>query len=561
MKVLNYYSCDFETLNTNETKETYVWLACGYDFLNNRVMNVSFNIEDFMNNFIFKNSQCNFYFHNLSFDGNFILNYLINNGFTPRHYKDISEENTFFACIDNMNNYYYIEIITTYNKHSHKYNRFMIYDSLKLIPFSEDKIAKDFKLPILKGKIDYNKFRSKNYIPTSKEIEYIVNDTMINGLALKYFRDNNLLNGFTIGQVAMKEFKKTQPHFRNLFPKIDKEIDDFLRLSYKGGWTYLNPIFKDKVVNEGVVYDANSLYPSQMLLKKYPYGQPIYFKGKPNGKYELFIVKVIVDFTLKENHLPSIQIKNNFIYNPTEYLSCTLEKTELVLTSVDLKLLFNQYNINYIEYVEGYYFNSKYGIFNDYVNKFSKMKIENDNNGALRTIAKLFLNNLYGQLVKRIRRFNKVPFINDNGVLNYVLSLSEEIDPVYTACGSFITSYGRYDTITNAQRNYDRFIYADTDSLHLLGLEDPKGILIDKVKFGYWKKEKTFEKAKFIRSKTYLEISNGITEVKCCGLPIEVRDIITIEEFKRGAKFNGKLAKKSVKGGIILEETTFTIKE
>lgn len=64
-------------------------------------------------------------------------------------------------------------------------------------------------------------------------------------------------------------------------------------------------------------------------------------------------------------------------------------------------------------------------------------------------------------------------------------------------------------------------VYADTDSLHLQGLDMPQGLEIDDVKLGAWKNEVKggFARAKFIRAKTYVEeLRGGKLEVTCAGM-------------------------------------------
>ena len=42
---------------------------------------------------------------------------------------------------------------------------------------------------------------------------------------------------------------------------------------------------------------------------------------------------------------------------------------------------------------------------------------------------------------------------------------------------------------------------------------------------------------------------------------VEVKEKVKWEDFKMGMKFDGKLAKKTVRGGCLLVPTTFEIKE
>ena len=136
-------------------------------------------------------------------------------------------------------------------------------------------------------------------------------------------------------------------------------------------------------------------------------------------------------------------------------------------------------------------------------------------------------------------------------------------DPQYTALSVFITAHARYDIIMDAQRNYDRFIYCDTDSLHMLANEDGSepNLPIHQSHLGYYKKEHDVVKSLFLRSKTYIEqYADGRVEIKCAGASPEVKEGMNFENFKVGGVYEGKLAPKQVVGGCILTKTTFTIK-
>ena len=125
--------------------------------------------------------------------------------------------------------------------------------------------------------------------------------------------------------------------------------------------------------------------------------------------------------------------------------------------------------------------------------------------------------------------------------------------------GCFITAYAREKTCRSAQANYDRFIYADTDSLKLLGYEEPVGLDIHDTHLGAWKDEGDFSDSKWIRAKTYMVTVNGKTKVTCAGMPDNVKEQVTYDNFKSGSTFSGKLVPRRYPGGIILEDTTFTI--
>ena len=101
------------------------------------------------------------------------------------------------------------------------------------------------------------------------------------------------------------------------------------------------------------------------------------------------------------------------------------------------------------------------GIFDEYVDKWVDEKIKYS--GGRRTIAKLFLNSLYGKTAANGRRDHKIPRLDD-GVVKYDVVKGGDKEPEYIAIGSAITAYARNFTVTHAQANYDLFCYIDTDS-------------------------------------------------------------------------------------------------
>jgi hypothetical protein len=366
----------------------------------------------------------------------------------------------------------------------------------------------------------------------------------------------------TVASDSMKYFKGTiGQEFKSYFPVLPLEIDDFIRNSYKGGWTYLNPKYANMRIKGGVVFDVNSLYPSRMYDCILPFGEPVYYEGQYQESrfYPCYIQRIRVDFDIKENHLPTIQLKNNPSYVATEYLSSSNGNIEeLTLTNIDLDLFFEHYNINYIEYVDGYKFRGCTGMFKKYIDYWAHIK--ETTTGAMRTLAKLMLNSLYGKFASNPRKQCKIPLLNPNDYVSYTLDEEEITEPVFTAVASFITAHARYKTITSAQAVYDRFIYADTDSLHLIGTEIPENLQIHETKLGYWKHESTFEDSLFVRAKTYIEMVEGHMDVKCAGMPENVKKQVTFDNFHSGSTFHGKLVPKSVSGGVVLVESDFTIK-
>lgn len=326
----------------------------------------------------------------------------------------------------------------------------------------------------------------------------------------------------------------------------------------------MTPDFKGQDIGEGIVLDVNSLYPSVMYYNPLPFGEGKYFKGKyqEDKLYNLYVQMFTCQFEIKEGYIPTIQLKNNLSFVPTEYVKSSKgERITMCLTSLDLELFLDHYNVYNIEWHSGWKFMSTTGMFKDYIDKWNAVKMESTLNGnkAMRTLAKLMLNALYGKFALNPRVQSKIPYY-DHGIIRYGLGEEEFRDPIYIPVGTFITAGARYKTITSAQSVYDRFMYADTDSLHLMGTELPKQLEIDPIKLGAWKHESTFTRARFIRQKTYIEEIDGDIHITCAGMPERCHDGVTWENFFPGSSYSGKLQPMHVPGGIVLKDIDFTIK-
>lgn len=537
------------------------------------------DIDSFINYCSLINESSSFYFHNLKFDGEFIIHYLLTHGFVHVNEKKLGV-NQFSTIISDLNVFYCIKV---------KFKEEVIisfFDSLKLLNFSVEEVAKAFNLSIKKLEIDYKAKREKGHKITDEEKEYLKHDVMIMSLALEKMFEMKITR-MTIASNAMNFFKDTisKKRFEEWFkpPLYDKD----LRQAYKGGFTYLNEIYRGKEVKEGIVLDVNSLYPSVMYYSPMPYGEGIYFDGKyvPDKLYNLYIQNITCQFRIKKDMIPTIQIKNNLSFVPTEYLSSSNgESINLTLTNVDLKLFLEHYDIYDVSYNWGWKYKSSTKIFKRYIDYWNELKVKatKEGNKPLRTIAKLMLNSLYGKFAASPEGRSKIPYL-DNNIVKYKLSELEERTAYYLPISIFITSWARDKTIRSAQAVYHRFIYADTDSLHLEGTDIPENLLISDTELGKWKIESTFKRGKYLRQKCYIEDAvtpvdeiekfkkenpeclhlvskDSIINIVCAGMPKGCYKNVTWENFDYGSVFDGKLGVKHADGGIVLVDTTFTIK-
>lgn len=630
---------------------TEVW-ASGLVELNTEAAIIHHSIDETFDYICSLDTDMIIYYHNLKFDGNFWLSYLL----TKKHFKqaytgDFEHNNIKWKKTTVMKNkevkYSISNKLTQWYTLTFKVGGHVIElrDSMKLLPFSVERIGKSFGTKHKKSSIVYTGFRYAGCPITDEEILYLKNDLLVVKEALEImFKQGH--DKLTIGACCFAEYKNSIKYsefgdnYDDIFPSLyDFGIDpvrytqgiagEYIRKAYRGGWCYLVKGKENKVFENGITIDVNSLYPSVMSSEsgnRYPYGEPIFWHGNylpkelETGLYYYFI-RIKTRFKLKDGFLPTIQIKNNLLYRSTEWLETSdyYEETdgkyyryrmdragnlidsrqELTLTMTDFELLKRHYKLEDFEIISGCYFKSRIGMFDYYIDKYKEIK--QNSAGAVRESAKLFLNNLYGKFATNTDSSFKIAYVKDDDSLGYVTVLENDKKPGFIAVGAAVTSYARYFTITAAQLNYkgkDKpgFIYADTDSLHLnINIEELKGVKEHKSDFCCWKFESQWDKAIFVRQKTYIEhithdgraiLDKSKYQIKCAGMPEKCKQLLvksfdgeeptageytdeelevikanyTITDFKRGLKIPGKLIPKRIPGGVLLVETTYEMR-
>lgn len=549
------YVGDFETLTT---EPTYVWAWCLFDGIDYEIGN---NIYEFFDRLDREMEEVEIFFHNLKFDGSFILNYLINNGYK---YVDNLKKNdlcTYTCLIAGLGTYYSISF---YNKNKVK---IVIKNSLNLLPFSVESIAKSLNLDVLKGNIDYEAYRPEyNYILTKEEEEYIKNDVYIVFKALQEVYFNKGLYKMTIGANALDYFKKFKidDKYRTYFPKLQKTEDEFIRKAYKGGLCFTKTLNTLDYTGDGCTFDYNSMYPSVMLYKPLPVGYPK--KISKVGKFKenkLYVLHLKVKFKVKEKGVPFIQLKGNLLFEENEYVKDSLTVVDLHLTNVDYSHFVKNYEVEYLEFCSGYELDSTTGLFDDYINEFAEMKKiakeKGDDNSYL--LSKLMLNSLTGKFATCPKNNIKIPYIDrEKEILKFTIGEAEK-ETEYIPTTTFITSWARHELLNAIYQNYDNFLYCDTDSLHLsCKPEDVKLDNIHNSNFGCWSLEDEFVKARYVKQKTYIEQKkDGKLVVKCAGLNKKYHHKLNFDNFKKGCKVKGVLKPFQVKGGVILKELDYII--
>lgn len=624
-----YFVGDFETTVYDEQECTEVWASAVVE-LGSEDVRILHSIDETFQ--YFRSLQCNMivYYHNLKFDGNFWLYYLLHDLKYKQAYKRTgpAPNEVEWVKVPEMHNcefQYSISAKGQWYVIRIKVANYIIElrDSLKLLPFSVKSIGKAFKTKHQKLEMEYKGFRYAGCEITPAEQEYIANDVLVVKEALeRMFSDG--FNKLTIGSCCMAEFKGTLTAnlYDLLFPDLtqynipselgDMTIDAYIRRSYRGGWCYLARGKENKLYSNGTTADVNSLYPSMMSSEsgnRYPVGLPRWWQGNyvPEVAQQpdiYYFVRLRTRFYLKEGKLPFIQKKNSIFYSGTEMLESSdivdkstgehsayytdldgnLQPTvmELTMTCTDYVLFREHYNVIDFEVLDGCYFNTQIGIFDQYIEKWKRIKV--NSTGAMRTEAKLFLNNLYGKMASSTDSSFKLAYMKDDGTVGFLEVKENNKKAGYIAIGSAITSYARNFTIRAAQLNYHGpdqagFIYADTDSIHCdLQPDQFAGIKVHPRDFCCWKLESCWDTAIFARQKTYVEhvthedcepIDSPYWNVKCAGMPDRCKQqfvdgmstgLYELSDFKVGLTLTGKLTPKRIKGGVILKDTEYCMR-
>lgn len=617
-KNVTYWACDFETTvwtdgmikkAGHEQDVTEVWAAADvalYD--KSETVTITHSIRDFLNRFLRMKGNNVLFFHNLSFDGSFIIDFLLREGYTHVTCKDTDmHTREFKTSISQMGQWYYIKI---------KWNHTLIEirNSLKLMPSSLANIGKSFGTKHQKLTMEYTGDRAAYCEISEEEQEYIKNDVLVLKEALEMMFDAGH-NKLTIGSCCLSEFKSgyTRQDYNITFPDLREEplhydfcgffnMWDYVHKSYSGGWCYVNPRYAHRTITYGKVYDVNSLYPSMMHSVSgnyYPYGKGQYCKGKPPDRLDgtldiYYFVRVRCRFSLKDGCFPWLHIRGDAHYKGNENLytsdirykgkyyryyyddngNICDTKHEFVFTKTDWILFRETYNAYDLEVLDYVWFYARPAMFDDYIDRYAEQK--KTSKGFKRQLAKLFLNNLYGKFAMSDDSSWKEPYLGDDGVVHFILHEEHEKKVGYIPVGSAITSYARNFTIRHAMANYERFCYADTDSIHLQGLEPAEMLIVDPVEFCCWKNECDFDFAYYERQKTYAEHviaedgaeldkpylnlkASGMTrtakeEFINRGLPVSaLRDGLELED----ANLKGV----RIRGGILLKNKTFKLQK
>lgn len=327
--------------------------------------------------------------------------------------------------------------------------------------------------------------------------------------------------------------------------------------------------YKGTVDGAGYVVDKTSMYPSYMRNEYLPIGKGEFVDveefighidrmldedelvshygsmcgGTPSKDYcmdiersNYYFVKATMRIQLKEGHVPCIKFPRAAAFDCTNYITRMECEDTFYLTEYDYMLVCENYDVEYEEIEQVLKFRTEKGVFRKYVDKWFKVKHDNDHDKLRRKLAKLMINSLSGKFAQYARKYYVSPMVVD-GMISHCDMENEKYESIenedgelmsvndkYIPIAAAITAYGRYELVGYANSNYDNLYGGDTDSLFLKAI--PSNIPIGN-ELGEYKVEHEFDFSKFVGKKTYiLHDRNGEYVIKGSGMCKEVKDNI-----------------------------------
>lgn len=550
------FVADFETSDIENGNDVRVYAAAIASVVNPYDVTIFNDIESFIDHVMTLPAKTKIYFHNLQFDGSFIVDYL----FRKNEKVDVS--------------------IFARKWYSVKYKHIEFRDSLKLLPGTSVKIMpKQFNLPIKKldDDYDYKRIRKIGEKLTDQEIKYIKNDVTIVGLTLQKLIEAGFNPTYlTIGSFVYAMINRSMDEStKRRYEDIPQDSDQMLRKAYYGGYTAVNEAFKGLVVSNITAIDYNSMYPSMMLASPMPIGVPHEIDGNVDiteylDEYHFVIVEFEAEnVNLRPGRFPNLT-RHGFVAKYKSHFDV------FTASFVWSDFMWSKKNYTFGSLIIKKYivFNATTGDFNNVISGLRKLKEESsavDEQGkyikaGVRTFAKLCLNSMYGKFAQKLTNEKRYIEIDDesDALKEHPMDDQELGKGKYLPVSIATTAAARnalfevYDRI-----GYDRIVYSDTDSIYIKDYHDEIADLVHESDFGKWAIERRGFEGKFLHAKCYMCNYGLYKDAKVAGLP-KTADLskLTFDDFKPGLTFSKvKLIPKYVHGGIRLNEVDFTIKD
>lgn len=214
----------------------------------------------------------------------------------------------------------------------------------------------------------------------------------------------NALNHLTASSLSFAEFKERCPYRKKLEKTLDETSYRFIRKAVVGGrvQTHQKYVTSKHETEPLTMIDVVSLYPSQMVGKTYPVGNPIETSCEVKSKMGVY------ECQINYQKLPAI-VPRRRENEPLDWNYCG--SMSATLSTVTIKQLRKHFGKDSVTVFGGYYWEkSVTDLFDGFVNHWIEVKKAEDKkkncgkpfNKALRETAKLILNSAFGKMIQKV---------------------------------------------------------------------------------------------------------------------------------------------------------------
>lgn len=449
---------DFETITPDtqyykQNNDTRVLLACSTNWEERSSLFVC--IEDWFKFHLELGKSHIVYFHNLSWDGEFIIRFLANNTkFRYDQDETMKKNANTYRVFRQGGRIYYIHLFVRYKKDNKVY-RFTIEFkcSFRLLNSSIGMLGKSVGIDKhLKDEDD----TFYNLEPVSKLEdlpdrfkEYCINDTLIALKSLKNFAESiinvpvvkklndsllkkrqrgvNALGKLTSASTTKwlmkmycrnynyKLYKEFNQSFNDKYLTIDLDTYEMSSFWFKGGFTQINEKYLDNPqdVGRSIMIDVTSAYPYQMTFDL-PYGRLTKDKPDHNSFIKFYKIKV-TSAKIKKSHFDCVclfnwkktsDLNNRYVRELSNFECFYIEDEWLALNKF--------YNFD-VAWMEVYYCESR-PFLKDYASDLFNIKdhYAKTKQLGLKQSAKILLNAGYGCLAQRMDYVNYMYFYKED---------------------------------------------------------------------------------------------------------------------------------------------------
>ena len=365
----------------------------------------------------------------------------------------------------------------------------------------------------LKGDLDYSLIRTSETELTNEELQYCINDVLI----ILYYIDEQIDEFGDITKIPLTNTGRVREHCRKHclyttnskgkkvrntkylelmeMEKLTTDLYQLSKLAFRGGFVHSSIINNMMTLEKVGSYDLTSAYPSFMVAKKFPVGEPMREEYLTVEEYERYIefygtlsmvkyTNLRMKKTVFDSYLSWIPAKmtgENIAQLNNGRITKAGELT-LAITNLDYEIIKNTYDYDSVEFFNNYLWEMDYlpkELIECVLEFFTKKTTLKGVKGkeAEYQNSKGKLNSCYGMMVQDPLK-EAGEYSNGEWSLKS-LDIDEAIEKynnaykrfTYFPHGLWITGYCRkaiWDAILAAGEDY---VYTDTDSVKLLNPE------------------------------------------------------------------------------------------